>query len=178
MRRLFIFAGLTGVFAALAGCGPHTAAAGTIREARAVVQVVYEQLPDAAVARLPFTAGQISPAVKRLRARLPELRPWLESGAIGVASNGLLRIRTLDGVAAEQHAALKTLLKAENRDRLTLYGAHAEDVGHGNDMFGDTWMGYEGATFAAEWIGQAPAGWWSQDDYRHWTQKKTAPAKA
>lgn len=175
-QRVAAAAGMAGMLF-LAACGPHTAAEGTIREAKAVVQVIYGQLSDESVNRLPFTAGQISPAVKRLRARLPELRPWLDAGAIGVAANGLLRIRTFEGVAAAEQAALKRLVRAENRDRLILYGAHAEDVGHGSDMFGDNWMAYEGATFSAEWVGQAPAGWWVQDDSRRWSKKTTAPVK-
>ena len=161
----------------LSACEAPSAARATLREARAVVEVVYQQLPDAFVDRLPFTAGQISPAVKRMRSRFPSLRPWLEDGRIGVGASGLVVVRTLENVSAEQQTSLRALVREENRDRLALYSAHTEDVGHGNDMFGDVWSGFEGAAFAAEWIDQAPAGWWYQDDSRRWLQKKTEPRR-
>ena len=182
MRHFILGLSLAGLLLSTTGCEAPTAARGTVREAKAVVEVVYGQLGDASVDRLPFTAGQISPAVKRMRARFIELRPWFESGAIGNAATGLVRIRAIESRTVEDQpdrlAILKTLVQAENRDRLILYGAHTEDVGHGNDMFGDVWSGFEGAAFAAEWTAQAPAGWWVQDDRRVWSQKKSGPAKA
>lgn len=177
MRHLALCMGIAVACLGIAGCGAMTASRATLAEAKAVVEVVYGQLPDAAVDRLPYTAGPISPTVKRLRARLPDLRPWFEAGLIGIAANGLIRIRTLDDLPRERQDAIRVLVQKENRDRLILYDAHTEEVGHGNDMFGDIWSAYEGASFAAEWVAGAPAGWWYQDDRRLWWQKKIAPAK-
>lgn len=176
MRRIAVLASLAWLLL-LGACEAPSAARATFQEARAVVEVVYGQLPDVFVDRLPFTAGQISPAVKRMRSRFPSLRPWLDDGRLGVGANGLVVVRTLENVSAGQQATVRALVREENRDRLTLYSAHTEDVGHGNDMFGDVWSGFEGAAFAAEWIVQAPAGWWYQDDNRRWWQKKTEPRR-
>jgi len=155
----------------LAGCehlNLNTGASGAKVEARAVVRVVYDQLPDAAVDSLPYTGVDIRRAVKRVRDRFSQINLSFERGVIGVASDGLVRVRDAAGLAQEERTALERLIRAENRDRLALYRALSDESGHPDES---DWISYVGETFAAEWIGQAPAGWWYQDDRRRWAQK-------
>jgi len=152
----------------LAGCEHlQTGASGTKVEAKAVVRVIYEQLPDAAVGSLPYRGVDIPRAVKRIRDRFSQIKPFLERGAIGIGSDGLLRMRDAAGLAQEERAALERLIRAENNDRLLVYRGLADQTGHGDES---DWIAYIGETFAAEWIGQAPAGWWYQDAQRRWAQ--------
>jgi len=152
----------------LVGCEHlRTGASGTEVEAKAVVRVIYGQLPDAAVDSLPYRGVDIPRAVKRIRDRFPQITPFLERGVIGIGSDGLLRVRDAAGLAQEERTALERLTRAENNDRLLLYRALSDQTGHGDES---DWIAYVGATFAAEWIGQAPAGWWYQDDRRRWAQ--------
>jgi len=171
MKR--VFPSVLGALLALvmAGCehlNLNTGASGTKVEAKAVVRVIYDQQSDAAVGSLPYRGVDIPRAVKRIRDRFSQIKPFLERGAIGIGSDGLLRMRDAAGLAQEERAALERLIRAENSDRLLVYRGLADQTGHGDES---DWIAYIGETFAAEWIGQAPAGWWYQDDRRRWAQK-------
>ena len=148
LRPLFTFICASALLA-LAGCRSTqvmTAAAGTKLEARQVVALVYLQQPDPAIRQLPFAAGDIAPAVARMRARWPQLKPLLDAGEAGITADGFIIRRDSSG---ERNAAA-ALLRAENLDRQILYAAAALEVGHGaNDQFGD-WMPFERAAFARE----------------------------
>jgi len=171
MKR--VFPSVLGALLALvmAGCehlNLNTGASGTKVEAATVVRAVYDQVPDAALGSLPYRGIDIPRAVKRIRDRFSQIKPFLERGVIGIASDGLVRMRDAAGLAQEERAALERLIRAENNDRLLLYRGLADETGHGDES---DWISYVGETFAAEWIGQAPAGWWYQDDRRRWAQK-------
>ncbi|MBL8385671.1 MAG: DUF1318 domain-containing protein [Burkholderiales bacterium] len=158
----------------LAACGSasvHTAAAGTVVQAREVVRAVYGQAADP-VAGLPYRAPDIARVVARMTARFAELRAALESGAAGLTSEAYVALRD----PASSAPALRALVRRENLDRSILYGASASEVGHGiNDWFGD-WMPFERESFAREWIGQAPAGWWYRDERGNWVRKSAEAA--
>lgn len=159
----------------LAGCQSTqvvTAAGGTRMQAREVVRVVYAQGDADPGATLPYGAGDITPAVARMRGRFAQLRPAFEAGAAGVTSEGYVALR--EGAALT--GALPLLVRRENLDRSILYNASALEVGHGaNDAFGD-WMPYERESFAREWVAQAPAGWWYRDARGDWVRKVEVPA--
>ncbi len=156
----------------LAGCEHlQTGQSGAKVQAEAVVRVVYDQLPDAAVDSLPFASVDIPRAVKRIRDRFSQIKPFLERGVIGIGSDGLVRVRDAAGLAQEEHTALERLIRAENGDRSLLYRALSDQTGHRDES---DWISYVGVTFAAEWIGQAPAGWWYQDQQRRWAQTPAA----
>lgn len=155
--------GGTVIAALLAGCQSSqlvTGAHGTHLQAESVVRAVYG---DAAA--LPaYGAGDIAPAVARLRERLPRLRVAYEAGVIGIGEEGYVLVRD----AARADAELRRLVGRDNLDRSILYNASAEQVGHGtNDRFGD-WMPFERDTFARQWVAQAPAGWWYRDPAGTW----------
>lgn len=169
----FCFAGL------VAGCTDapiapmvQTGISGTRLEADRVVQLVYTQEPEAAIAELPYHGGNITPAVTRMRARWPQLKPYLEDGAVGIGSRGQLSLREAREAA---DPALKELLRHENTDRTVLYVASRGDVGHGDNVVGN-WTPTTEQIFAEAWAAQAPEGWWVQDTYGKW-QRKTTPAQ-
>ncbi|MDB5807419.1 MAG: hypothetical protein JWN73_4741 [Betaproteobacteria bacterium] len=150
----------------------QTGISGTRLQADKVVQLVYTQEPEAQITRLPYHGGNITPAVTRMRARWPQLKPYLEEGAVGIGSRGLLSLREPKG----GDAALPELLRHENTDRTALYVASRGDVGHGDDQR-DNWTPTTELIFAEAWTAQAPEGWWVQDTYGKWQRKQT-PAQA
>lgn len=148
-----------------------TAAGGTLMQAREVVRLVYAQSGAPSAKILPYSAGDITPAVQRIIGRFPESRSGFERGAIGITSDGYVALR--DPAAGDP--ALQALVRRENLDRSILYAASALEVGHGsNDLFGD-WMPYERASFAREWVAQAPAGWWHRNEKGEWLRKAEGP---
>lgn len=158
--------------ALLAGCQSTqvvTAASGTKLQARDVVRLVYTQTGEPGSATLTYFAGDITPAVRRMAARFPQVREALEEGRIGLTADAYLALR--EPAAARD----KPIVELENLDRTILYAASAMEVGHGiNDRFGD-WMPYERHTFATEWLGQARAGWWYRDERGTWQRKTESP---
>lgn len=166
----WIFAGIF-----LAGCQSTqvvTAATGTRMQARDVVRLVYAQAGEPGSATLTYFAGDITPAVRRMAARFPQVRQALEEGHVGLTVDAFLALR--DPARTQD----KPIVEMENRDRAILYAASAMEAGHGiNDQYGD-WMPYERHTFAGEWLGQAPAGWWHRDERGNWQRKVESPAAA
>src|SRR5262245_48370579 len=66
-----------------------------------------------------------SPAIVKLKAsiaaRAPKLKPFLAAGRVGIGRDGLLVVRSTDGLALKDQATVRQLVDAENRDRLALY---------------------------------------------------------
>jgi hypothetical protein len=148
--------------------GVQTGVSGTRLEAEKVVQLVVGQQPEAAIARLPYAAGDIAPAVRRMRERWPELKHYLEKGSVGMGSRGMLALR--EPAAADQ--ALAALVRRENLDRYILYKASRTEVGHGDGR--DDWSPYTELVFADVWAEHAPAGWWLQNGKGEWLRKEAA----
>ena len=148
-----------------------TAAGGTLMQAREVVRLVYTQSGEPGSKTLPYWAGDITPAVRRIMGRFSQSRGAYDSGAIGITGDGYVALRDL----AAGSPALQAMISHENRDRGILYAASALEVGHGsNDLFGD-WMPFERASFAREWVAQAPAGWWHRNQKGEWLRKLEGP---
>jgi hypothetical protein len=163
--------------------GIQTGISGTRLEAEKVVRLVYRQEPASAIALLPYSSGNIAPAVERMRQRWPQLKPYLEDGSVGLDRLGLLRLHEPKSGA---DPALSALLRHENNDRAVLYAASRGDVGHGDDRI-DNWSPTTELVFAEAWAAQAPAGWWVQDSHGNWRRKQAgdqpqapvqAPSKA
>ena len=151
---------LTMLLAACNGVGIYTAASGTQVEARQVVALVYAQGSDSEIAKLAYSGGDLSRAIKRIRDRYSELKPLLDGGVIGNTADGFVKL--LDPTGSGQ---LHELLCAENRDRSLLYNQAAAAVGHGNES---CWLPYASDTFGQEWIGQGQPGWWWLDEKGRW----------
>ena len=91
-----------------------------------------------------------------MRERFHELRPYLDSGAVGLTSDGLLAIRDANAVPLAQRQAVNALVASQNRDRSALYVEIANANGH------PEWETEIRSTFAQRWIQRAKPGWWVQ----------------
>lgn len=99
-----------------------------------------------------------------LRDRFQDLRPYLDSGAVGLTADGLVAVRDANIVPLAQRQALNALVAEQNRDRNALYAEIANANGH------PEWEGEIRSTFAQRWIQRAKPGWWVQSG-GGWSQK-------
>jgi len=110
-----------------------------------------------------------SPAISAIRAsmekRFPSLKPFYDSGAIGMTRDGLLKVRDLNAVSLRERKAVKTQIADENSDRNAMY----REIAAANGQPG--WEADIRKIFAKRWVDNAPAGWWFQDKKGNWKQK-------
>ncbi len=110
-----------------------------------------------------------TPEIRRLKARMKqrnaELRPYYARGAIGFTADGLVAMHDPKAVSLRERNRLKSLIRAENADRVALYRAIARANGH------PEWESDVRAVFARKWIEKADPGWWYQDAGGAWHRK-------
>jgi uncharacterized protein YdbL (DUF1318 family) len=121
--------------------------------------------PAHAAADLSRTSPAIQQITARMEARIRELAPYYNSGAIGMTADGHIGIRDQKLVPLPRRNAVKILVAAENRDRDALYAEMARANGH------PEWEGEIRATFARRWVDNAHAGWWYINARGDWQQK-------
>lgn len=125
----------------------------------AVIPVAEAQQPNIDVS---------SPEVQRVKAsmeaRHSSLKPFYESGAIGLTGDGLVSVRDASAVSLAQRNTVKSLVAEENSDRSALYREIA--VANGQPQ----WAGQIQSVFAQRWVAKAQKGWWYQDS-DGWKQK-------
>ncbi len=163
-RRLL---GLGVVALLLSACGTtglYVASSGTTTQAKQAVALIYAQAPDDRIQKLPYSGGDLTRAIKRLRDRYPQLKPWLDDGVIGNTANGYVALRD-----NARRAEVRDLISKENRDRSLLYHEMSDAVG--NDDEHPDWLTFVSFTFGSEWIGQGLPGWWWLDEHRQWQRK-------
>jgi uncharacterized protein YdbL (DUF1318 family) len=111
-----------------------------------------------------------NPAIRALkesiRVRSDAIKPFMDKGNIGIGSDGLLAIRSTDGLNLKERAETKQLVDAENRDRESLYA----EIAKANNIPVDNVPKIK-AIFARSWLDQARAGWWIQDAQGNWKRK-------
>jgi uncharacterized protein YdbL (DUF1318 family) len=111
-----------------------------------------------------------NPAIRALKdsikARSDAIKPFMDRGNVGIASDGLLTIRSIDGLNLKERAETKQLVDAENRDREALYAEIAKANGFPKDSIPKI-----KSIFARSWIDQARSGWWIQDGQGNWKRK-------
>jgi len=104
-------------------------------------------------------------AIKQsMQARHAQLSPYYASGAVGIASDGMIALRDAGAVPLPQRQAVNGLVAAENRDRNALYAEIANANGH------PEWEPEIRSTFAQRWVQRAQPGWWVQRG-GGWSQK-------
>jgi uncharacterized protein YdbL (DUF1318 family) len=110
-----------------------------------------------------------TPEIRAIKAsikdRSSELFPFLDSGNVGLGSDGLLKVRSSDGLDLKSRGTMNRLVKAENEDRLRLYKEIA--VANG---FPDK-VGEVQDIFAGSWRENAAAGWFVEDNKGVWQRK-------
>jgi uncharacterized protein YdbL (DUF1318 family) len=99
-----------------------------------------------------------------LAGRFPALKPYLNSGAIGLTDAGLLEFRDRNLVPLKDRNSVVQLVAAQNNDWNALYAEIAKLNGH------PEWQDSIRSTFADRWVAKADKGWY----YRQggvWKQK-------
>lgn len=96
--------------------------------------------------------------------RFPQLKPFFDSGAIGVLENGTIEIRDRNLVPLKDRNNLLQLVNAQNNDWNALYAEIASLNGH------PEWEDEIRRTFASRWIAKADRGWWYREG-GSWKQK-------
>ncbi len=109
-------------------------------------------------------------AIRKLKSamsqRAGQLKPFLRKGVVGINNQGLLEIRTLDGVGLREKAEVRKAVDAENKDRLTLYREIAEANG-----LGAADVPRIQKIFAQTWVDKAESGWPVQSANGDWGKR-------
>jgi uncharacterized protein YdbL (DUF1318 family) len=111
-----------------------------------------------------------TPTIRALKASIKErfdsLRPLYDKGVLGETNDGLLDLRSSEGLSLKEKADAKKLVNAENSDRENLY----LEITKANDLPADT-MTQTKEIFAGSWQKNAGKGWWIQKPNGDWVKK-------
>lgn len=111
-----------------------------------------------------------NPAIRALkesiRSRSESIKPFMDKGSVGLNRDGLLAVRTTEGLNLKERAEVQQLVEAENRDRESLYAEIAKANNFHQDRVADIKR-----IFAKSWSDQARSGWWVQGAQGNWTRK-------
>lgn len=126
-------------------------------------------LPSAAYAQTDVDINVSTAAIRTLKqqmkTRSDQLKPYLDQGRLGIDKEGMLAVRSLDGVPLRDQATVRRLVEAENHDRETLYQEIAKANNFGADRVPDIRK-----IFAETWIQKAEKGWPVQKSNGAWTK--------
>ncbi len=111
-----------------------------------------------------------NPAIRALKesikTRSESVKPFMDRGNVGLDRQGLLVVRTTEGLNLKERAEAQQLVEAENRDREALYAEIAKANNFPKERVADIKR-----IFAKSWIEQARSGWWIQDAQGNWRRK-------
>jgi uncharacterized protein YdbL (DUF1318 family) len=111
-----------------------------------------------------------NPAIRALKdtikSRSNSIKPFMDRGNVGIRRDGLLVVRTTDGLNLKERAEVQQLIDAENRDREALY----LEIAKANNIARESVPRIK-TIFAKSWIEQAQPGWWIQDEQGNWKKK-------
>ena len=111
-----------------------------------------------------------NPAIRALKDliknRSGSIKPFMDRGNVGLTREGLLAVRTTDGLSLKERAEVQQLVDAENRDRESLY----LEIAKANNFPLESVAKIK-SIFARSWVEQAQAGWWIQDAQGNWQKK-------
>jgi len=119
---------------------------------------------QAAQPDIDISSPEVQQAKASLEARFSRLKPYYDSGAVGLTGDGLVAVRDANAIPLAQRNAVKALVADENRDRQALYREIAKANGQ------PQWEGQIRSVFAQRWVAKAQPGWWYQDS-SGWKQK-------
>lgn len=123
--------------------------------------------PATAVAAqdINVTTPEIRALREAMKERFAQLSPYLDSGHVGIALDGLLKVRSADGLNLKQRGETQRLVDAENQDRQRLY----QEIARANGFL-DRVDEVRGI-FADSWRDKAAKGWYLEQDGGGWKQK-------
>jgi len=101
-----------------------------------------------------------------IRTRSDSIKPYMDKGNVGLNREGLLVVRSTEGVNLKERAEVQQLVDAENRDREALYSEIAKANNFPREKIPDIKK-----IFAKSWSDQARSGWWIQDAQGNWGRK-------
>lgn len=111
-----------------------------------------------------------NPAIRALKDsiknRSGSIKPFMDRGNVGLTRDGLLTVRTTDGLNLKERAEVQQLVDAENRDRESLY----LEIAKANNFPQESVPKIK-SIFARSWAEQAQSGWWIQDEQGNWKKK-------
>jgi uncharacterized protein YdbL (DUF1318 family) len=126
-----------------------------------LVHEAYAQEPDINVSNPAIRALKDS-----IKQRSNSIKPYMDRGNVGIRQDGLLTIRTAEGLNLKERAEIQQLVEAENRDREALYA----EIAKANNIPKENIPKIK-SIFAKSWIDQAQPGWWIQDSQGNWKKK-------
>jgi uncharacterized protein YdbL (DUF1318 family) len=111
-----------------------------------------------------------NPAIRALKDSIKQrseaIKPYMDRGNVGIGQDGLLVVRSTDGLSLKERADVKQLVGAENRDREALYA----EIAKANNIAKESIPRIK-TIFAKSWIDQARPGWMIQDSQGNWRKK-------
>lgn len=118
-----------------------------------VIPAARAQQPD-----IDVSSPEIRRLTRSMEARFSALKPYLDSGVVGLTASGDVKIRDAAAVPLSERNKLRTLVENENADRAALYREIAAANGQ------PQWEDDIRRVFAERWIAKAPAGWYYEVD--------------
>ena len=141
--------------------GDKSSTAGKIFASISLTREAFAQEADITVSNPAIRALKDS-----IRTRSESIKPYMDKGNVGLNRDGLLAVRTTDGLNLKERAEVQQLVDAENRDREALYA----EIAKANN-FSKEHVAEIKRIFARSWNDQARSGWWVQDAQGNWRKK-------
>ncbi len=126
--------------------------------------VLYSSAGALAQVDFKVTSPAITSLKQSMHDRHAQLRPYLDSGAVGFGGDGMLVVRDASLGPRPARQTVNSLVAAENQDRNALYIEIARVNGH------PEWQAEISTTFAQRMMEHAHPGWWIQQG-GVWKQK-------
>lgn len=120
-----------------------------------------------AQADINITTPNIRALKEAMKKRFESLLPLYEQGVVGETNDGLLSIRSVEGLGLKEKAAAKKQVEAENKDRENLYA----EIIKANDTLSSADLPEVKRLFAKSWQKEAKNGWWVQNEDDEWEKK-------
>ena len=134
--------------------------------AREIVSVTFVDEAFAQEADINISNPAIRALKDSIKNRSGSIKPFMDRGNVGLTKEGLLTVRTTDGLSLKERAEVQQLVDAENRDRESLY----LEIAKANNFPLES-VAKIRSIFARSWVEQAQPGWWIQDAQGNWQKK-------
>ena len=116
-----------------------------------------------------ITTPQIRAIKDSMKQRTGDLRPYLDGGQIGIGQDGLLKVRTTEGLDLRGRGQAQRLVNAENQDRLRLYSEISNEIAKNPNRTATPAQVQD--VFAESWKAQAASGWYVEKGDGSWQRK-------